>query len=766
MINLNRHKFSTQKKYCKGDIINSLIWYSFKSLTQDSKMTPDFFNRCYHQMATVFLFVVAISFTSTVTATSWPQELTGDKGTIVIYQPQPEKLQGNQLTGRAAMQLELKGKDAPIFGVFWFSSTIETDRDTNSVIMEKIKVTKVAWPESSENSEQQFTNFVEKELQNSSFTGSLSKLTATLTSAEKVKKSLENIKNDPPVIIFKDKLAVLLTYDGKPIFQDIENSPYQRALNTQFAVVKVKGKPQYYLTSGSLWYSASTELGPWQATTNVPADLIAMIAKANETNTNNKPTKTPEVVTATKATELVVSEGKPNWVSLTGGKLLYVKNTETPWIREIEGGDMYILLSGRWFKSKSTQGPWAFVRADKLPTSFKDIPPESDIGGLRSSVAGTAEADQAVLDAQIPQTAAIQRSEAKLTVQYDGEPKFERIKGTDVDYAVNTATQVLRISGKYYAVDNAVWFVASNAKGPWIVADSIPTDAIAEIPPSSPVYNTTYVKVYDSTPTVVYVGYTPGYMWSYPYYGVPIYGTGWYYPPYYGGWYYPRPPTWGMHIGYNPWTGWGVGISWGSPFFRVGISWSGGYHNHYRGGYYGGYHGGYHGGRHTNININGNVNIGNSVSIGNRAHIKNNIAKQSGGKINNNLYNKPSNRKRNATRATPSRNIQKAKPATQRANNVYADRGGNVLRHQNGQWQNRSNKSWNSVPKQRTTQQSKQRAMPTTTQSRAQPRTNHSINNSGMNNRGFNHQNMNRARQSRSMGGGFSGGRGGFGGRR
>ncbi len=51
-------------------------------------------------------------------------------------------------------------------------------------------------------------------------------------------------------------------------------------------------------------------------------------------------------------------------------------------------------------------------------------------------------------------------------------------------------------------------------------------DEIQKIPPSEPVYNTKYVYVYESTPEVVYVGYTPGYMWSYPWYGVPIYGTG------------------------------------------------------------------------------------------------------------------------------------------------------------------------------------------------------------------------------------------------
>ena len=220
------------------------------------------------------------AITGNANASSWPQEITGDKGTIIIYQPQPEKLVGYILTGRAAMQLELNNKKEPVFGLFWFSSTIETDRDTNSVIINEIEVIKVGWPESNDADEAAFTEFVEQKLQHSSFTSSLSKLTATLASSEEVQKSLDNIKNDPPVIIFKDQLAVLLSYDGKPIFKDIESSPYQRALNTQFAVIKVNNKAQYYLTSGSIWYQASNELGPWIVTDYPPADLVKMIAKA------------------------------------------------------------------------------------------------------------------------------------------------------------------------------------------------------------------------------------------------------------------------------------------------------------------------------------------------------------------------------------------------------------------------------------------------------------------------------------------------------
>jgi hypothetical protein len=332
------------------------------------------------------------------------------------------------------------------------------------------------------------------------------------------------------------------------------------------------------------------------------------------------------------------------------------------------------------------------VPADELPEAFAQIPPGSDIGGLRSSVAGTDEAEQAMLDAAIPQTAAIVRADATLNVDYDGSPKFEKIDGTSVAYAINTAAQVLRIDDRYYAVDDGVWFVAAAPTGPWTVADSVPADEIATIPPSSPVYNVTHVHVYQSTPEVVYVGYTPGYMWSFPYYGVPVYGTGWYYPPYWGRYYYPRPPTWGLHVGYNPWTGWNFGMSWSNGFMTMGMSWGGGYG---RGGCCGGWYGG--GYRGPTVINTGDINIGNNINVGNRTDISNRIGnnKLSVGDRdgNRNLYQRPENRERLADKSQRDQ-LKQARPSTQRANNVFADREGNVARRVDDGWETRNKGQW------------------------------------------------------------------------
>ncbi|HET7637151.1 MAG TPA: hypothetical protein VFK47_00280, partial [Ktedonobacteraceae bacterium] len=175
----------------------------------------------------------------------------------------------------------------------------------------------------------------------------------------------------------------------------------------------------------------------------------------------------------------------------------------------------------------------------------------------------------------IPQTATITRSEAQLRVEYDGDPQFKSIEGTQLQYAVNTATPVIRGSeNNYYAVQDAVWFTAPAPVGPWAVATTVPPE-IYSIPPSSSLHYVTYVKVYRSTPEVVYVGYTPGY------YGTVVsstsntvvYGTGWYYPPYVGHYWYGAPYTYGVGVA-STWTsesGWsmtlGVGYSYGYPYY-------------------------------------------------------------------------------------------------------------------------------------------------------------------------------------------------------
>ena len=155
----------------------------------------------------------------------------------------------------------------------------------------------------------------------------------------------------------------------------------------------------------------------------------------------------------------------------------------------------------------------------------------------------------------------------------------------------NSSEPIIQVTpGSYYSVVAGVWFSAPQLTGPWVIATSVPT-AIYAIPPASPLYYVTYVRIYEATPQYVYVGYTPGYLGTVvsPY-GTVVYGTGYAYSPWIGTVWYPPPYTYGVAAApvYNPY----VGFTYGFALGLATAAWTEPYWGSY---YYPAYWGGYHG---------------------------------------------------------------------------------------------------------------------------------------------------------------------------
>ncbi len=466
------------------------------------------------------LLSVALVATSSADGT-WPREIQTSLGVLTIYQPQPEKFENNLLEARAAISLLPKGKTTPVFGVMWFKGRVDTDRDAGTALLRDIAVTNARWPESEEKKEQEFSTYITTLMPKQGIPISLERLKQSLIAVDLEKKSIEGLKHDPPKIVFMKEPAELLLFDGEPRTMPIEKTELEYIANSAMGVVKDKKTNTFYLSGGKIFYSATNAKGPYTNIGKLPDDIAKIMPK--DTTSTPAPKPPPKIVVATEPTELIVTQGGPKWKPVgTSGALVYVENSESKIVREVKTGKVFVLISGRWFEAKDFEGPWAVVRPDQLPAAFKEIPPASEIGAVRVSVAGTPEAEDAMLDAYVPQTAAIDKSKAKLEVKYDGDPKFKKVDNTKVEYATNTASKVLKIEDKYYACDQAVWYVSNKATGPFAVADSVPMEEIKKIPPSEPVYNVSHVEENQSTPQVVYVGYTPGYLWSYPWYGVPV----------------------------------------------------------------------------------------------------------------------------------------------------------------------------------------------------------------------------------------------------
>ena len=129
------------------------------------------------------------------------------------------------------------------------------------------------------------------------------------------------------------------------------------------------------------------------------------------------------------------------------------------------------------------------------------------------------------------------------------------VPGTSLSRASNSRVPVIQAApDAYYAVRAGIWFTAAQPTGPWSLATSVPASIYA-IPPSSPIFYVTYVRIYGTTPDAVYTGYTPGYLGAVvaPT-GNVVFGTGYAYPSWIGDAWYAAPPTYGVGATpvYNP----------------------------------------------------------------------------------------------------------------------------------------------------------------------------------------------------------------------
>ena len=632
----------------------------------------------------IFLFIAVLISMQSIFANDenefqWPKEFDHKDYTITLYQPQYDAYKNNVLEGRMALSVKAKDKE-PVFGALWFKARLETDKEARTAALVSIVISKVYFPGVEDSAKiESFSKLITEEIESWDVVMSLDRLTAGLKEIEDLNTLSENLNNNPPDIYFRTKPSILISIDGEPILKDIEGASFKYVANTQFFIVK-DSKGKYYINGGKFWYSSKSATSGYAETKSIPSDIEKFakdnIQDAKSDSISESITEAPEIIVVTKPSELISTEGEPDYSPLEGTTLLFVSNTSEDIIMDVDSQNHYVLIAGRWYFSKTLKdGDWKFAEPKDLPKEFNKIPNDSDMADVRASIPGTPEAENALMEQSVPQTASVDRKSTTVEVKWDGDPKFDKIDGTDVSVGKNCDKTVLLIEKVYYCVDDAIWFVANSPKGPWAVSDKRP-EQVDQIPPESEVYNVKYVYIYESTPEVVYVGYLPGYTYSYVYGGCVVYGTGYYYRPWYGHYYYPRPVTFGFGVHYNPWSGWGfsVGFSYGW------VGW--GFHP-YRGAYWGprGYHHGYRHGYHHGYR--------HGYARGARAGY------YAGSRNNNNVYRNRSagvNTANKTRPATSNKNLNnKTRPST-KPNNVYSDKKGNVYqRDKSGNWNDKSN---------------------------------------------------------------------------
>jgi uncharacterized membrane protein YgcG len=703
----------------------------------------------------------------------WPRKITTPQGTLLYYHPQVDDWQNFQtLKWRHAFALTpTGGKEVP--GAASLEGTTTADISSHTVVITNIHITKTYFPSQDPATAATLDQLVK------TFVPSSSTVSLDLIVSSTPKQSAPQgaqLRNDPPVIFVSNSPAILLSIDGPPNFAPVHDTHLEFVVNTSWRMFREKDHSQYYLLVDQQWLSAPNPEGPWTAVSKLPKDFEKMVkedAWADLKGVVPPPAAQPGAVVptvfyTTSPADVILFDGQPAYSAIPGTQLLYANNSNAYVFVYSPTQTVYYLTAGRWFSASRLQGPWTFA-TENLPADFARIPPSSPPGIVLSSVPGTEEAKDAVLLAQVPTSVVVDpaAAAAQAKVTYEGAPQFAPIQGTSMSYATNTPQRVIQVGDLYYLCLNGIWFFSASPQGPWQTAQSVPQQ-IYTIPPSSPVYNVTYVTQETNSSGQTQASYTAGYLGAFvmgaAVGAIVAGGTGYYYPPVYGvgayGYpgYHPYPCTYGAtpyyntstgaygayqsasgpygsatrSASYNPYTG--TATRTGSVSTPYGSAAAGQAYNPYTGAY-----------AQTKQGSNAYGSWGSSTvstPYGSASSQHETGARGSEGTMTTSAGGKA------AATSTAYGNTAVGKSAS---GNLYADHNGNVYKNTGSGWQSYNNGSWNNVNTQQAQQQAHQQAQ-SYEQQHPGGQQGGGLNRSGGSSGGFNSQEMNQEAQNRQRG--------------
>lgn len=657
---------------------------------------------------------------------SWPRERYQNGTRLIVYHPQVDDWNNFQdLSWRMAISMTPKtGKT--VVGVVEMKGNTSIDNVAKLVTITNPQVTGTYFPSldkaTADKIEQLFKTFVPQTFQ-------ISLYNLVASTPKKEPPAGTQLNNEPPKIFVGYRPSILLSVNGDPVLSEIPNTNLKFVVNTQWPLFFEQGNSAYYVAVGQQWLTASSLDGQWSATKKLPPDFSKVpqdkqwsALKRFIPPTANPKGVTPAVFYSDKPAEVILFDGQPAYAQIPDTQLEYATNTNSVVFVYKPAQQFYFLTAGRWFRATDLQGPWTYATPE-LPADFAKIPLSSPASGILASVPGTEEAKDAVLLAKVPTTMTVNAKAAasKVKVDYAGDPKFEPINGTSMEYATNTTDKVIKVGDVYYLCLQGVWFMSPNPTGPWTTCTSVPQE-IYTIPSSSPVYNVTYVTQTSNPDGTVTSNYTAGYLGTFilgaATGAILADGSGYWWPPYcYGGFYNPWPATYcGAYWGYGyhpyatPYYDYNTGAyGWkGTAYGPYGSATAGAGYNPYTGTYarggtvstpygsrsaaqaYNPYTGTY---AQTRQGSSPNAQWGSSyVSRGNQSATMGHYstangtvagaADSQGGKV--------------AASSTKWGNSAVGKTAS---GNMYAGHDGNVYKNTGNGWEKYDNGSWNSVNK-------------------------------------------------------------------
>ncbi len=426
------------------------------------------------------------------------------------------------MKARSVISVMAGDDDDPVFGVAWTTSAVSVDSsevDSSEVAIRSVLVDDLRLTGDTDRSDKDFVSaamevyipWVVKSMP-------VAEVRQSLQDGQRETALARDSSVPAPIILYRMTATVLVLIDGEPRLEKNEHWGLDAVVNSRDVIVKDKdGK--YYLYGGGHWYVAPAATGPFtytydkvsKALRKITSDLKKAARKDDIGVGDIDQAPIYQIAVSTVPALLIQSDGPAEPTPIAGTRLTYMMNSSDNIFIDTATRQYYVLANGQWYRSVSLadSSAWHSVASDGLPRDFARIPAPSPKAEVLENVEGTQAHQQVARRGSVPGRERVDRT-VTTEIDYDGAPRFSPIPGTRLQYATNTCSVVFSYNGRYYALDNGVWFVAGSPLGVWSVSDERPAD-VELIPRTYRVYIAKFVYVYQTGQDYVYEGYLPGF---------------------------------------------------------------------------------------------------------------------------------------------------------------------------------------------------------------------------------------------------------------
>ncbi len=260
----------------------------------------------------------------------WPRVMDAGWARIAVYEPQPDSFDGSTLQSRAAVSITKSGGHGPVFGALWLVARLDVDQAQDQGRVVSLRIEHSRFTGVAGRDVRSAVQFLEADVSRWNPPVSMTRLRAMLRKAD-------SYNHAPPSIVVMDSPAILLLLDGPPVLQDAGPNGLQRVVNTALPVIFDSRIGRYWLYASSGWFTTSDLLhGSWIWVEHASSEITALVRDVETLDSMRTAAggavsavqlRAARVVVATEPTELLVTDGAPNYRPLVGDRLFYVSNT-------------------------------------------------------------------------------------------------------------------------------------------------------------------------------------------------------------------------------------------------------------------------------------------------------------------------------------------------------------------------------------------------------------------------------------------------------